>query len=76
MGRIHLDTISDFSRRGYDLRITCTACGHVVDASAVMMQMGLHRRRAPQRIEDLEPRMKCKACGARAATISPAEAEF
>ncbi len=72
MGRIKLETLTDFARRGYDLRITCAACGHVANAKPLEMLAGLHQRRLSLRIEALEARMRCRACGKRQATIQAA----
>ena len=73
MGRIKLDTINDFARRGYDARITCEACGKVTHWNATELVMELHRRRKPLRVEAVEPLMKCTACGKRRAIIQPVE---
>jgi hypothetical protein len=75
MARHKLYSVSDFARRGYNLRIRCLGCERVIDASAVEMLQELHRRRARQ-IEAMEHRMRCQACGHRGAHISPVESEF
>lgn len=73
MGRIKLDNITDFTRHGYDVRVTCEACGKVTHWVAVELAMELHRRRKPTRIEAVEPLMRCSACGKRRAVIQPVE---
>jgi len=73
MGRIKLDTITDFSRHGYDVKVTCEACGKVSHWVAVELAMELSHRRKSLRIEAVEPLMKCTACGERRAVIQPTE---
>ena len=70
MGRIKLDTISEFARQGYAVRVTC-ACGNVSDWNAVHLMGELHQRRRSLAIEAVERSMKCSACGKRGATVSP-----
>lgn len=76
MVRHRLDSVNEFARQGYNLRISCRVCNHVVDASAIEMMGELHRRSVGLSIERLEERMKCQACGWRGATITPVEANF
>ena len=76
MVRHRLDSVNDFARQGYNLRIRCRVCDHVVDASAIEMMGELHKRRLGFSIEKLEDNMKCRACGWRGATITPVEANF
>lgn len=70
MSRQRLETINDFARQGYNLRFTCEACGHVMDANAVEMMRELHRRRFSLKIEAVERRAKCSNCGERTATVT------
>lgn len=74
--RFSLDSVNDFSRRGYNLRITCDKCGHAIEASAVLMQQELFRRKVSRSIALLEERMKCSRCGHRGAAITPCEISF
>ena len=76
MARHKLDSVSDFARQGYNLRMTCNGCGRVVEASAPLIIQELHRRHAPQSIEKLEQRAKCQECGHRGATITACEINF
>ncbi|QQN73893.1 hypothetical protein [Croceicoccus sp. YJ47] len=69
--RIKLETISDFARRGYRIRISCR-CGHVVVHEPLALLRALPRNMSP-RIEAIEDRLKCSNCGARGGAISPAE---
>lgn len=64
MGSIRLETLSDYDKHGYDLAVSCRACGReVVLAPAYFFARGIIGS-----VEKLERRMLCK-CGARAARI-------
>jgi predicted Zn-ribbon and HTH transcriptional regulator len=66
MGRIRLDTISDFHKHGYDLAVMCRACGHkVVLTPGQLMAVGILGS-----VEKIEKRLRCHKCKARAAAIS------
>jgi primosomal protein N' len=71
-----LDSVNDFARQGYNLRIRCDGCGHTIEASAVLMLQELHARRASRSIARLEERMKCQQCGHRGAAITACEINF
>jgi hypothetical protein len=70
MGRIKLDTISDFARQGYAVRVTC-ACGNVSDWNAVLLMGELHKRRRSLMIGVVERSLRCSSCGRRDGTITP-----
>ena len=70
MGRHRLDSISDFARQGYAVRVTCD-CGNVSDWNAVLLMGELHKRRRSLAIEAVERSLKSFACGKREATITP-----
>ena len=76
MVRHRLDSVSDFARQGYNLRLTCNGCGRIVEASAPLMMQELSRRHASQSIEKLEERVKCQECGHRGASITACEINF
>ena len=76
MVRHSLDSVNEFARRGYNLRISCGGCGRVIEASSVLMMQELVLRRASMAIAKLEERAKCKECGHRGATITACEISF
>ena len=76
MARHKLDSVNECARRGYNLRITCRQCGHVVEANASLMMQELGKRRAGMALEALEDRARCKQCGHRGATVMPCEINF
>lgn len=76
MVRHKLDSVNDFTRKGYNLRITCNRCSRVVEANAIEMMLELNQRRAPLSILTIEERAKCRECGHRGATITACETNF
>ncbi|AXK43975.1 hypothetical protein [Erythrobacter aureus] len=76
MARHKLDSVNDFTRRGYNLRFTCEGCGRVVEANAVELLQELGRRRLSLSIERIEDRAKCRECGHRGAAVTACEINF
>lgn len=76
MSRTKLDTVNEFARRGYNLRIACEVCGRVIEASSILMMQELHQRRASMEIAKLEERARYRECGHKGATITACEATF
>ena len=76
MVRHSLDSVNDFARNGYNLRISCNGCGRVKEANAVEMMLELNRRRAALSIASLEERAKCRECGHKGATITACEIDL
>ncbi|KRA84053.1 hypothetical protein [Altererythrobacter sp. Root672] len=66
MVRHRLDSLSDFARKGYHLRVECQACKHVVIADPAVLSMEIRGKKA---IVAIERRMRCQACGERKARI-------
>ncbi|RDS76989.1 hypothetical protein DL238_04785 [Alteriqipengyuania lutimaris] len=73
MVRHRLDSVNDFGRQGYWLRILCKNCGHVAERNPTPLLLELHARELNRSIESLEARAKCSDCGHRGATISACE---
>ena len=73
MVRVRLDTISDFIRHGYNLRIVCTnpECGHVVVVSPDRFLSMRVRVQGMFEIDGLERRLRCRRCRLRKARIDP-----
>lgn len=78
MVRHKLDSVNECARKGYNLRITCSneRCGHVVEASSVLMMQELGKRGAGMALAKLEERARCSACGNRGATVMPCDISF
>lgn len=76
MVRHSLDSVNEFARQGYNLRITCNGCGRVIEASAVLMMQELAQRGAPLCIARLEQRVRCLECRDKGETITACEISF
>ena len=74
--RHHIDSVNDCSRKGYNLRITCEGCGHVVEADTTLMMTELGPARAKWPLGRLEEKMKCSRCGERKSRIAPCAINF
>jgi len=77
MARHRLDSLSDYARQGFNARIVCHACEHVVEANAVLLAQEAHDRRISTDIGKLADRMRCSNCGAKGqAQITPVALNF
>lgn len=76
MVRHKLDSVNECARKGYNLRITCAACHHAVEANAALMMQELGRRGAGMSLEAVERRARCTNCGHRGATVMPCAINF
>ena len=76
MVRHRLDSVNEFARRGYNLRITCRVCRRQVEANSIEMMREIHRRGGSLAILHLEDRLKCSGCGWRGADIVPCDQKF
>ena len=72
MGSKRLDSISDFNRHGYDLRVTCR-CVHVgrIDSKALTAQCVA--RGVSRQMHAIERRLRCARCGACDVKCGPIE---
>lgn len=61
----HLDSIADYRRHGFKLRIECT-CGRVrvIEPGDLMVALG-RRKNSSRDMQLLIPRLKCFVCGSR-----------
>lgn len=71
MSSKRLESLSDYARHGYKLRLDC-GCGRVVlldphDLLATIMDRGLGR----QSLDGIAAKLKCSKCGRRPARIGP-----
>ena len=73
MARHKLDSVNEFARRGYWLRILCETCQHETHANPIAIMGELHARRASLAIDRLEDRLRCSACGKAGARVMPCE---
>lgn len=74
--RRSFETLNDFARQAYNLRFSCDGCGRAVEASAIDIIEEIAQRHAPQLIDRLEERAKCRECGLKGAAITACEINF
>lgn len=73
MSSKRLDSISDYPRHGYDLRVTCRACGRVGVIDALALTMRLSKSNKSKWMPYVESRPKCSDCGLRDLKCGPVE---
>nr|WP_166177002.1 hypothetical protein [Altererythrobacter segetis] len=71
MSRKHLDSIADFRRYGFRLRVECQ-CGRVrvIEPGDLMVALG-RRKNSSRQMALLIPRLRCFECGGRAKYWGP-----
>jgi len=72
MGSIRLDTLSDFTRHSYRVRVDCRGCGRVVVIEPIELRLTCQRRGFSARLDEIGQRLRCSKCGKRGAQIGPA----
>ena len=72
MSSKRLDTIADFTRHGYRLRIDCRSCGRLAIINPLEITMLCQRRNWSKQIDAIERRFRCTKCGKRDVRIGPA----
>lgn len=70
MSSKRLDSISDFVRHGYDLRVDCRACGKITIMSAFELRDRLHRQRKSMQLDAVAARLRC-TCGQKDVRVGP-----
>lgn len=71
MSSKRLDTISDFTRHGYRLRVDCKACGRLAIIDPLEITMLCQRRNWSKQIGAVEQQLRCSKCGSRDVRIGP-----
>lgn len=72
MGTRRLDSLTDLSRQGCNLRIACS-CGHVRVMTPFELITAKLGKRGGLRIEQLERQLRCGECGRRDSICTPVE---
>lgn len=72
MGSKRLESLSDYHRHGYRVRIDCMACRRVVILAPLPLLETCRKRGWKPSREVLERRLRCGDCGARKARLGPA----
>lgn len=73
MGSKRLDTISDYARHGFDLRVACRACKRVTVIDALALSGECSRASQSRKMPVIQRRLKCQGCGGRDVTCGPVE---
>ena len=71
MSSKRLDTIADYARHGYYLRVDCQACGHVAKLEPRHITTMCIERGWSKQIAAVERRLKCSRCGERNVLCGP-----
>ena len=72
MSSKRLDSIGDFSRHGYGLRVDCIRCGHFVVLNSHDVLQLCSARGWSKQTAAIEKRFRCSRCGACEIRIGPA----
>lgn len=72
MSSKRLDTIADFSRHGYALRVDCLRCRRVAILNPLEIVMLCQQRGWSKQIAAVEARLRCSQCGRRETRLGPA----
>jgi hypothetical protein len=70
MSSKRLDTLADFTRYKYLLRIECE-CGRVVVADPYKIMAACQARRISYRLEEVRTRLRCERCGRKPWRVGP-----
>ena len=65
MSSKRLDTISDYARHGYMLRVECRSCQRVAIIHPMEIALLCQRRNWSRQIAVVERRLRCSKCGGR-----------
>jgi hypothetical protein len=65
------DTISDYTRHGYTLRVDCRACKRLAIIDPLKITLLCQRRNWSKQIGAVERRLRCSSCGSRDVRMGP-----
>jgi Zn finger protein HypA/HybF involved in hydrogenase expression len=71
MSSKRLDTISDFTRHGYSLRVDCRSCKRLVIIDPRKITLLCQRRNWSRQLAAVERRLRCSQCGSRDVRLVP-----
>lgn len=72
MGSKRLDSLSDYLRHGYRLRIDCKGCGRGVIVDPFPILERCHKQGWPYTMPAIERRLRCSICGGKNLRLGPA----
>lgn len=73
MGSKRLDSISDYSRHGFNLRVVCQGCGRAVVLDSLALSMARSKEGKSRDMLKVERDLRCRACGSRRVKCGPVE---
>ena len=72
MSSKRLDSIADYSRHGYALRVDCRSCRRVAVLDPLQIVLQCQQRGWSKQMAALEGRLRCSRCGSRQTRLGPA----
>lgn len=72
MSSKRLDSIADYSRLGYALRVDCRQCRRVAVMDPLQIVLQCQQRGWSKQMPALEGRLRCSRCGSRDTRLGPA----
>lgn len=72
MSSKRLDTIADYSRHGYALRVDCQRCRRVAVLNPREIVLLCQKRGWSKQMATVESRFRCSRCGSRDTRLGPA----
>lgn len=71
MSSKRLDTIADYTRHGYMLRVDCLKCRRVALLNPLKLTLLCQKRGWSKQVAAVEKRMRCSQCGNRVVRLGP-----
>ncbi|OBX18812.1 hypothetical protein A9995_09615 [Erythrobacter sp. QSSC1-22B] len=71
MSSKRLDTISDYSRHGFTLRVDCRVCRRLAIIDPRTITLLCQQRQWSKQIAAVEGRLRCSKCGSRDVRVGP-----
>lgn len=72
MGSKRLDSLGDYLRHGYRLRLECRGCNRVAIKEPLPMLEMCRKRGWGHQLPVIERRLRCSKCGSREVRLGPA----
>jgi tRNA G26 N,N-dimethylase Trm1 len=72
MSSKRLDSIADYSRHGYALRVDCRRCRRVAVLDPLQIVLHCQQRGWSKQMAALEGRLRCSRCGSKDTRLGPA----
>lgn len=73
MGSKRLDSISDYSRHGFNLRVVCQGCGRTTVLDSLALSMSRAKANKSRDMGAIEREQRCRNCGSRRVKCGPVE---